>query len=124
VEVYDFFTMAGEFTQVINDQHSGGARDQSYSAVSSGLALSGSKNEGKTIMRINSITLVGIALIVLGIVAFAYQGITYTSREKVIDIGPLQASVDTKKTIPLPPILGGLLLAGGIVLVIVGAKKS
>ena len=75
-------------------------------------------------MRINSITLVGIALIVLGIVAFAYQGITYTSREKVIDIGPLQASVDTKKTIPLPPILGGLLLAGGIVLVIVGAKKS
>ena len=75
-------------------------------------------------MRINSITLVGIALIVLGIVAFAYQGITYTSREKLIDIGPLQASVDTKKTIPLPPILGGLLLAGGIVLVIVGAKKS
>ena len=75
-------------------------------------------------MRINPITLVGIALIVLGIVAFAYQGITYTSREKVIDIGPLQASVDTKKTIPLPPILGGLLLAGGIVLVVVGAKKS
>ena len=75
-------------------------------------------------MRINPITLVGIALIVLGIVAFAYQGITYTSREKVIDIGPLQASVDTKKTIPLPPILGGLVLVGGIALVVVGAKKS
>jgi hypothetical protein len=75
-------------------------------------------------MGIKSITLVGIALIVIGIVAFAYQGISYTSREKVIDIGPLQASVDTKKTIPLPPILGGLLLAGGIVLVVVGAKKS
>lgn len=74
-------------------------------------------------MRINAITLVGIALIVLGIVAFAYQGITYTSREKVIDIGPLQASVDTKKTIPLSPLLGGLALVGGIVLV-VGAKKS
>jgi len=73
---------------------------------------------------IKSITLVGIALILLGIVAFAYQGISYTSREKVIDIGPLQASVDTKKTIPLPPILGGLVLAGGIVLVVVGAKKS
>jgi len=73
---------------------------------------------------IKPITLVGIALILLGIVAFAYQGISYTSREKVIDIGPLQASVDTKKTIPLPPILGGLVLAGGIVLVIVGAKKS
>ena len=74
-------------------------------------------------MRITPITLVGIALIVLGIVAFAYQGITYTSREKVIDIGPLQASVDTKKTFPLPPILGGLLLIGGIGLVVVGAKK-
>jgi uncharacterized membrane protein len=70
------------------------------------------------------ITLVGIALIVLGIVAFAYQGITYTSREKIIDIGPIQATADTQKTIPLSPLLGGLVLAGGIVLVIVGAKKS
>ena len=75
-------------------------------------------------MRINSIMFVGIALIVLGVVAFAYQGITYTSREKVIDIGPLQASVDTKKTIPLSPLLGGLALAGGIVLVVVGTKKA
>jgi uncharacterized membrane protein len=75
-------------------------------------------------MVIKSITLVGIALILLGIVAFAYQGITYTSREKVIDVGPLQASVDTKKTIPLSPLLGGLVLVGGIVLVVVGTKKS
>ena len=75
-------------------------------------------------MRITPITLVGIALIVLGIVAFTYEGITYTSREKVIDIGPLQASVDTKKTLPLSPILGGLVIVGGIALVVVGAKKS
>ena len=75
-------------------------------------------------MRINQILLLGIALIVLGVVAFAYQGITYTSSEKVIDIGPLQASVDTKKSIPLSPLLGGLALVGGIVLVVVGAKKS
>ena len=75
-------------------------------------------------MGIKSITLVGIALILLGIVAFAYQVISYTSREKVIDIGPLQASVDTKKTIPLSPLLGGLVLVGGIVLVVVGSKKS
>ena len=75
-------------------------------------------------MRINPITLGGIALIVLGIVAFAYQGITYTSREKIIDIGPLQATAETKKTIPLSPVLGGLALVGGIVLVVVGAKKS
>jgi uncharacterized membrane protein len=75
-------------------------------------------------MRINPITLVGIALILLGIVAFAYQGITYTSREKIIDIGPFQATADTQKTIPLSPLLGGLALVGGIVLVVVGAKKS
>jgi len=75
-------------------------------------------------MGIKQITLVGIALIVLGIVAFAYQGITYTSREKIIDIGPIQATADTQKTIPLSPLLGGLALVGGIVLVVVGAKKS
>ena len=75
-------------------------------------------------MGINSITLVGIALIVLGVVALAYQGITYTSRETVIDIGLIHATADTQKTIPLYPLLGGLALAGGIVLVVVGAKKS
>ena len=75
-------------------------------------------------MGIKPITLVGIALIVLGIVAFAYQGITYTSREKIIDIGPIQATADTQKTIPLSPLFGGLVLAGGIVLVIVRARKS
>ena len=75
-------------------------------------------------MRINPITVIGIALILLGIVAFAYQGITYTSREKMIDIGPLQATAETQKTIPLSPVLGGLALVGGIVLVVVGAKKS
>jgi len=75
-------------------------------------------------MRINPITGVGIALILLGIVALAYQGITYTSREKVIDIGPFHATAETEKTIPLSPLLGGLALVGGIVLVVVGAKKA
>ena len=70
------------------------------------------------------IMLVGVALIILGVVALAYQGITYTTREKVIDLGPLKASVDKEKTIPLPPILGALALAGGVELVIVGARKS
>ena len=71
------------------------------------------------------IMLIGIALIVLGVVALAYQGVTYTSREKIIDIGPIQATHETKKTIPLPPLLGGIALAGGIVLVIrgIGGKK-
>jgi uncharacterized membrane protein len=68
-------------------------------------------------------TIIGIALIILGIVALAYRGITYTQREKIIDIGPLQATADREKTIPLPPILGGLSLVGGIVLVIFGSKS-
>lgn len=70
-----------------------------------------------------SATLIGLVLIVLGIVALAYQGITYTTREKVIDIGPLEATAETEKTIPLSPLLGGLALIGGIVLVVVGNKK-
>jgi len=72
----------------------------------------------------NPLTLVGIALIVLGIVAFAYQGITYTSREKIIDLGPIQATADTQKTIPLSPLVGGAALVGGVVLVMIGAKKA
>ena len=69
-------------------------------------------------------TVLGIVLIVLGVLALAYQGITYTTREKVVDLGPLKASVDKEKTIPLPPILGALALAGGVILVIVGVRKS
>jgi len=70
------------------------------------------------------IMIVGVLLIVLGVVALAYQGITYTSREKIIDIGPIQATHDTKKNIPLSPIFGGLALAGGIVMVIMGTKNK
>jgi uncharacterized membrane protein len=69
-------------------------------------------------------TILGIALIILGVVAFAYQGITYTTQEKVIDLGPLQATVEKEKTIPLPPIVGGLALIGGIVLLTVGARRA
>jgi uncharacterized membrane protein HdeD (DUF308 family) len=70
------------------------------------------------------VTLVGVVLIVLGVLALAYQGITYTTREKVIDLGPLQASVEKKKSIPLPPIVGALALVGGVVMVIIGSRKS
>jgi hypothetical protein len=69
-------------------------------------------------------TSLGVALILLGLVAFAYQGITYTTQNKIIDIGPLQATVDQKETIPLPPIVGGLALAGGVALLIMGARKA
>jgi uncharacterized membrane protein HdeD (DUF308 family) len=75
-------------------------------------------------LQMNGTSLIGIALIVLGVIAFAYQGITYTTREKVIDIGPIQASVEKEKTVPLPPVLGALALAGGIVLLIAGTRKG
>ena len=71
--------------------------------------------------------IVGILLIVLGVIALAYQGFTYTTREnkKVIDLGPLQvdATVERQKTVPLPPILGVAALAGGVVLLVVGSRK-
>jgi uncharacterized membrane protein len=69
------------------------------------------------------ITIIGVILIVLGVVALAYQGITYTTSEKVVDLGPLKVEAKREKTIPLPPILGGLALVGGIVLVIAGARR-
>jgi uncharacterized membrane protein len=68
--------------------------------------------------------IVGIILIVIGIIALAYGGFTYTKREKVIDAGPLQVSADKEKTIPFPPVLGGICLVGGIVLVAIGSRKS
>jgi uncharacterized membrane protein len=68
--------------------------------------------------------LIGIILIVIGVMAFAFQGISYTSREKVVDLGPLQVSADKTRTLPLPPIVGGISLVGGIVLIVMGSKKG
>jgi uncharacterized membrane protein HdeD (DUF308 family) len=69
-------------------------------------------------------TLLGIILIVVGIIAFAYQGISYTSREKVVDLGPVHMSADRTRTIPLPPIVGAIAIIGGIVLLVTGSKKG
>jgi hypothetical protein len=69
-------------------------------------------------------TLLGIILIAVGIVAFAYQGITYTTREKVVDLGPMHMTAERTRTLPLPPIVGALALAGGIVLLVMGSKKN
>ncbi len=65
----------------------------------------------------------GILMIVLGVFMITYKGITYTEREKVAEIGPIEATKETHKTIPLSPILGGLAIAGGIGLVVIGVKK-
>ena len=66
----------------------------------------------------------GIILIVLGVLALAYQGIRYTTREKLIDIGPLNISTTERKTIPLPPIVGGAAVIAGIALILTDRKKS
>ena len=68
--------------------------------------------------------IIAIILIALGIVAFAYQGITYTTREKVVDVGPIQVAVEKTKMLPLPPIMGTIALVGGIVLLVMGSKKG
>ena len=69
-------------------------------------------------------TIAAIILIAAAVVMFAYQGITYTSREKVVDLGPLQVSAETTKSFPLPPVVGAVLLVGGIILLSVGNRKE
>jgi hypothetical protein len=67
--------------------------------------------------------IIGIVLIVIGLISLALGGISYTTKEKVVDIGPIEATAERHKTIPLPPLLGGLALAGGVALLLVGSKK-
>jgi uncharacterized membrane protein len=71
-----------------------------------------------------SASIIGILLIVLGVIALAYQGINYTTKKKVLDIGPIQATKEEHKTFPLPPIVGGVALVGGIALLFAGGKNS
>jgi uncharacterized membrane protein len=66
---------------------------------------------------------IGIVLILLGIVALSYNQITYTTKEKIVEIGPLQATAEKEKSIPLPPMLGGLAVVAGVGLIAVGYKK-
>ena len=68
--------------------------------------------------------IVGILLIIVGIVAFAYQGISYTTTEKAIDLGPIQVTAEKTHTLPLPPIVGAIALVGGIVLLLQGRKNA
>lgn len=68
--------------------------------------------------------ILGILLVVVGIVAFAYEGINYTTRERVVDIGPIHVNADKTRTLPLGPIVGVAALAGGIALLVMGSKKG
>ena len=71
----------------------------------------------------SGLLVIAIVLIAIGVVSLAYQGITYTTREKVLEVGPIKATAEKEKTIPLPPILGGLALAGGVVLLAAGVRR-
>jgi len=66
----------------------------------------------------SSKTVIALILVVLGIVALAYQGFTYTTQKKVIDMGPIQATKQEHHSVPLPPIVGAIALVGGIIVLI------
>ena len=70
------------------------------------------------------ITWMGILLVIVGVLALAYGGINYTRQEKVLDIGSIHATKETHERIPLPPILGGVALAGVIALLVIGARQK
>jgi drug/metabolite transporter (DMT)-like permease len=67
---------------------------------------------------------VGVLLVVLGALAIAYQGFNYTHQEKILDVGPIHATAEEHDRVSIPPVLGGLALVAGIVLLVVGAKKN
>jgi hypothetical protein len=69
------------------------------------------------------IVAVGLVLIALGVAALASRGITYTSRDVVLDIGPVRATADRQKTLSLPPGLGIVVVLGGVALLIVGLRR-
>ena len=70
------------------------------------------------------VTILGVLLITLGVIALVYEGITYTTKRTVIDVGPVEVQAEEQRRIPLPPILGAVAIAGGVVLVVAGAKRS
>ena len=75
-------------------------------------------------MRRTPLIAIGVVLVVLGAAALIWKSVSYTQRETLVDVGPVNVTADTKKSVPLSPILGGIALAGGVVLIVVGARKS
>jgi hypothetical protein len=69
-------------------------------------------------------TIIGILLIVLGVVGLAMGGFSFTRKEKVVDLGPIEATADKKQSVAIPPVLGALALIGGVVLVVAGSRRA
>ena len=72
---------------------------------------------------VKPITILGIILIIFGVFVLVSEGITYTKTEKVLDIGPIEATAEREKTIPVHPVAGGAVLAAGVILVITGSRS-
>ena len=68
--------------------------------------------------------LLAVILIVIGVAALSYQGFSYTTREKVVDVGPLTMTADKTRSIPIPPIVGAVALVGGVALLVMGRKNT
>jgi uncharacterized membrane protein YidH (DUF202 family) len=75
-------------------------------------------------MRMKPLAIVGVLLILVGVAALVYQSVTYTSRETVIDIGPVHATAERERTLPLPPLVGIAAVAGGVALLVAGIRKG
>jgi hypothetical protein len=69
-------------------------------------------------------TIIGIILIVIGVAGFALGGFSFTKKEKVLDVGPIEATADDKKMVGIPPLIAGIALVSGVVLVAAGARKG
>ena len=69
-------------------------------------------------------TVIGVILIAIGLVGLIWGGISYTREEKVLDLGPIEATAERRRTIPVGPVAGGIALIGGIVLIVAGRKRG
>jgi drug/metabolite transporter (DMT)-like permease len=68
--------------------------------------------------------IIGALLIIVGIAGLAFGGFSFTHKEKVLDLGPIEASADKKESLPVPPILGALAIVGGVVLLATSARRA
>jgi uncharacterized membrane protein len=75
-------------------------------------------------MRRTPLIAIGVVLVLLGAAILIWKGVSYTQRETLVDVGSVTVTADTRKSVPLSPILGGVALAGGAVLIVVGYRKS
>jgi drug/metabolite transporter (DMT)-like permease len=66
----------------------------------------------------------GALLILAGVIALSLGGFSFTTRDKVAEVGPVEVTAQQRRSVPLPPLLGGLAIVGGVVLIVVGSRKA